>query len=62
MRIETDDLTRRDVHKLLEEHLANMQELSPPEQVFALDLTKLRAPDISFWTCGTKTSCSAAAH
>ena len=50
MRIETDDLTRRDVHKLLEEHLANMHELSPPEQVFALDLTKLRAPNISFWT------------
>lgn len=27
-----------------------MYELSPPEQVFALDLTKLRAPDITFWT------------
>ena len=27
-----------------------MYELSPPEQVFALDLTKLRATDITFWT------------
>ena len=27
-----------------------MYELSPPEQVFALDLNKLRAPDITFWT------------
>jgi len=50
MHIETDDLTRPQVHALLEEHLANMYELSPPEQVFALDLQKLRAPGITFWT------------
>jgi putative acetyltransferase len=30
--------------------MANMYELSPPEQVFALDLAKLRAPGITFWT------------
>lgn len=50
MRIETDDLSRPAVHALLQEHLENMHELSPPEQVFALDLSKLRSPDISFWT------------
>lgn len=50
MRIEIDDLTRPAVHELLSEHLANMYELSPPEQVFALDLSKLQSPDISFWT------------
>ena len=50
MRIEVDDLSRFQVHALLEEHLANMYELSPPEQVFALDLNKLRADDITFWT------------
>lgn len=50
MRIEIDDLSRPQVHALLEEHLANMHELSPPEQVFALDLGRLRAPDITFWT------------
>ncbi len=50
MHIELDDLTRPPVHQLLEEHLANMHELSPPEQVFALDLTKLRALNITFWT------------
>lgn len=50
MRIELDDLTRTDVHALLQEHLANMYELSPPEKVFALDLSKLRAPGITFWT------------
>lgn len=50
MHIETDDLTRAQVHALLNEHLANMYELSPPEQVFALDINKLRAPGITFWT------------
>ena len=50
MRIELDDLTRPAVHALLQEHLDNMYELSPPEQVFALDLSKLRSRDISFWT------------
>ncbi len=50
MHIETDDLTRPQVHELLQEHLDNMYELSPPEQVFALDLNKLRAPDITFLT------------
>jgi putative acetyltransferase len=50
MRIEIDDLSRPEVHALLQEHLTHMYELSPPEQVFALDITKLRAPDITFWT------------
>lgn len=50
MRIELDDLTRDAVHSLLREHLANMHELSPPESVHALDLSKLRSPDITFWT------------
>ena len=50
MHIEIDDLTRPQVHALLEEHLRNMHELSPPEQVFALDLNKLRQPEITFWT------------
>jgi putative acetyltransferase len=50
MRIETDDLTRPAVHELLREHLASMYELSPADRVFALDVAKLRAPDITFWT------------
>ena len=50
MRIQIDDLTGRDIHALLEEHLANMHELSPPESVHALDPTKLRSPDVTFWT------------
>lgn len=50
MKIEIDDLTRPEVHALLAEHLQSMFELSPAESVHALDLGKLRQPDISFWT------------
>jgi putative acetyltransferase len=50
MRIEIDDLSRPAIHALLSEHLAHMYELSPPEQVFALDLSKLKSPDITFWS------------
>jgi putative acetyltransferase len=50
MHIETDDLTRPAIHALLNEHLQHMHELSPPESVHALDLAKLRQPDITFWT------------
>lgn len=50
MRIEIDDLTRPAVLALLNEHLANMHALSPPESVHALDVSKLQAPDITFWT------------
>jgi putative acetyltransferase len=50
MKIETDDLTRPEIHALLNEHLQSMYELSPPESVHALDLDKLRSPAITFWT------------
>lgn len=50
LRIEVDDLTRPQVVALLEEHLRNMYETSPPDQVFAFDASKLRAPDVTFWT------------
>jgi len=50
MELRLDDLTHPAVHALLEEHMANMHAESPPECVFALDLDKLRAPGISFWT------------
>jgi putative acetyltransferase len=50
MRIESDDVSRSQVIALLEEHLRNMYELSPPDQVFAFEASKLRAPGISVWT------------
>ncbi|MES2991818.1 MAG: GNAT family N-acetyltransferase [Pseudomonadota bacterium] len=50
MKIQLDDLTRPEIHALLEEHLRNMHALGPPESVHALDLAKLRAPGITFWS------------
>jgi putative acetyltransferase len=50
IRIEIDDPARPDVYALLEEHLRNMYELSPPESVHALDVTRLKGPDITFWS------------
>jgi len=50
MIIEIDDVTRPQVLALLEEHLRNMHELTPPGYVFAFDASKLRAPDVTFWT------------
>jgi putative acetyltransferase len=49
-RIETDDLSRSEVLSLIEEHLRNMHELSPPENVFAFDASKLKEPGVTFWT------------
>ena len=50
MKIERDDLSRPAIHELLEEHLRSMRALSPPESVHALDLERLRAPEITFWS------------
>ena len=50
MHIELDDLSRPEVHALLREHLDDMYDLSPPEDVHALDLSGLRAPNVTFWT------------
>jgi putative acetyltransferase len=50
MRIEVDDISRPEVLALLEEHLRNMHEITPPGQVFAFDASELRAPGVGFWT------------
>ena len=50
LRIERDDPARPDVYALLEEHLRNMYELSPPESVHALDVSGLTRPEITFWS------------
>lgn len=50
MNIRVDDLQGVAIQHLLQEHLDAMRSYSPPESVHALDLTKLRQPDITFWT------------
>jgi len=48
--IREDDLTGEQTRALLALHLAGMQAASPPENVFALDLTGLQAPEITVWS------------
>lgn len=50
MDIRLDDLTGQAVIDLIAEHLQGMAEHSPPESVHALDVDKLRASDITFWS------------
>ncbi len=49
-RIVLDDLQGEPIRLLLEEHLRDMRAWSPPCSVHALDLDRLRRPEISFWT------------
>jgi putative acetyltransferase len=48
--IREDDLSGEAVRALLALHLAGMHASSPPEHVFALDLSGLQAPDVTVWT------------
>jgi putative acetyltransferase len=48
--IRVDDLRGPEIAALLEEHLRDMYSVSPPESVHALDLARLRRPEITFWS------------
>lgn len=48
--IREDDLCGSAIRRLLNEHLDNMQEITPPGSVHAMDIDRLRSPDITFWT------------
>lgn len=50
MEIRIDDLRGAEIAALLEEHIADMRRISPPESKHALDLNGLRQPEITFWT------------
>jgi len=50
MQIQIEDPALPDIYALLDEHLRNMHELSPPESVHALDVSRLQSPDVTFWT------------
>jgi putative acetyltransferase len=49
MNIRIDDLTRPEVHALLNEHLAHMHSITPAESVHALPIDGLRKPAVTFW-------------
>lgn len=48
--IRRDDLRGPEIARLIRQHLAHMHEVSPPESIHALDLDKLRGPDVTFWS------------
>lgn len=50
MQIRLGGLETPQVAGLLTEHLEEMQRYSPPESVHALDLDRLRTPDLTFWS------------
>jgi putative acetyltransferase len=50
VKIRVDDLSDPRIAELLEEHLQDMRRISPPESVHALDLERLKKPEILFWS------------
>jgi putative acetyltransferase len=48
--IRVDDLTGEAIRALLSLHLEGMHSSSPPGHVFALDLSGLRAPNVTVWS------------
>lgn len=49
-RIVEDDLTGEAIGAFLRYHLEQMHLNSPPDNVFAFDLGRLRADDVTFWS------------
>ena len=62
LRIRLDDLRDPRIAAFLEEHLADMRRVSPPESVHALDLDGLRRPEIRFWSAWTADASGEALH
>lgn len=50
MKVRIDDLQSEAVIRLLQQHLDDMHAISPPGSVHALDIDRLRQPDITFWS------------
>ncbi|WP_444995999.1 GNAT family N-acetyltransferase [Aliikangiella sp. IMCC44359] len=50
MKIKVDDLSDPRIAVFLDEHIADMKSISPPESKHALDINSLKKPDIIFWT------------
>ncbi|MEZ4592979.1 MAG: GNAT family N-acetyltransferase [Chloroflexota bacterium] len=50
IQIRQDDLSSPEVQALIAEHLSGMHSNTPAGQVHALDIERLRAPEVTFWT------------
>jgi putative acetyltransferase len=65
LRIVPDDLTGEAVLALLQLHLDDMHQWSPPESVHAMPAERLRQPDVAFfsaWDGETLAGCGAIKH
>ncbi|MEO0440119.1 MAG: GNAT family N-acetyltransferase [Pseudomonadota bacterium] len=51
MDVQIDDLSGDAVRSLLAAHLQGMRDNSPPESVYALDISELQSADVTVWTC-----------
>lgn len=49
MEIRLDDLSGKEIAELVEEHIQNMLQISPPESKHALGVEALRDPEITVW-------------
>ena len=50
LQIRQDDLSTQEVQALIAEHLSGMHSNTPAGQVHALDIERLRVPEVTFWT------------
>ena len=48
--IRIDDLSGREIKELLTAHLHSLAEITPAKSMHALDIDKLRKPDVTFWS------------
>jgi len=65
LRIVADDLTGAPILALLQLHLDEMYQWSPPQSVHAMPADRLRAPDVTFfaaWDGATLAGCGAIKH
>ena len=65
LRIVPDDLTGTEILALLQLHLDEMFQWSPPESVHAMPAERLRQPDVAFfsaWDSDTLAGCGAIKH
>lgn len=54
LQIREDDLTGKKIADFLREHLEDINKITPPKSIHALDLGALRSPNVTLWTAWEK--------
>lgn len=50
LQIRQDDLSGPEIQQFIRDHLDHMVEITPPGSVYALDLSGLKLPEVTFWS------------